>query len=161
MAPRGKHRKELDEKDRRILEILMERGRATFRELARELGMSDVAIRKRVLRLERSGIISGYTALVDPKALGYSVISLTGVDVEPGELLSVARELASRDYVRSAWLTTGDHELMLEIWARDEEEMEAIIREIKDMPGVVRVCPAVVIERLKTVGRAGRPTQGA
>ncbi|HDI01631.1 MAG TPA: Lrp/AsnC family transcriptional regulator [Candidatus Bathyarchaeota archaeon] len=152
MAPRGKHRKELDEKDRRILEILMERGRATFRELARELGMSDVAIRKRVLRLERSGIISGYTALVDPRALGFSVISLTGVDVEPGELLRVARELVAKDYVRSAWLTTGDHEIMLEVWARDEAEMDAIIEEIKAMDGVVRVCPAVVIEKLKPRG---------
>ena len=142
-------RAKVDEKDKRILEMLLEDGRRSFREMAKVLGMSDVAVRKRVLKLERMGIISGYTALVDPKALGYSVISLTGVDVEPGELLSVARELASKPYVRSAWLTTGDHELMLEVWARDEAEMETIIREIKALPGVLRVCPAVVIERLK------------
>ena len=159
--PRRARKAELDEKDRLILKLLMEDGRRSFKDMARALGMSDVAVRKRVLKLEKMGVILGYTALVDPKALGYSVVSLTGVDVEPGELLSIARKLASRDYVRSAWLTTGDHELMLEIWAHDEEEMEAIIKEIKDMPGVVKVCPAVVIERLKTVGRAGRPTQGA
>jgi len=159
--PRRVRKAELDEKDRLILEFLMEDGRRSFRDMARALGMSDVAVRKRVLKLEKMGVILGYTALVDPKALGYSVVSLTGVDIEPGELLSVARELASRDYVRSAWLTTGDHELMLEIWARDEEEMEAIIREIKEMPGVVRVCPAVVIERLKTVRRESKPATRA
>ena len=149
----GRRRPTLDEKDLRILEILLEDGRASFRDMARALGMSDVAVRKRVLKLERLGAILGYTAIVDPRALGYSVVSLTGVDVEPGELLSVARALVAKPCVRSAWLTTGDHEIMLEIWAKDEEEMDAILREIKEMPGVLRVCPAVVIERLKPKGR--------
>ena len=158
----GKARKKaLDDKDRRILEFLMENGRASFREMARALGISDVAVRKRVLRLEREGIIKGYTVLVDPRVLGYDVVSLTGVDVEPGELISTARRLASRPYVRSAWLTTGDHEIMLEIWARDEAEMEDIIREIKGMPGVLRVCPAVIIEKLKDHGREAPAGSGA
>ncbi len=129
--------------------MLMDNGRATFREMARALGMSDVAVRKRVLKLEREGIILGYTALVDPRALGYAIVSLTGVDVEPGELLRVAWELASRNWVKAAWITAGDYAIMLEIWARDEEEMDRIIREIREMPGVKRVCPAVVTETLK------------
>jgi len=140
----------LDEKDERILRLLMENGRMTFRELSSKLGISDVAVRKRVIRLERSGVILGYTVVLNPKALGYSVVALTGVDVEPGALMRVARELASREYVRSAWITAGDHEIMLEIWARDEGEMEEILREIEEMRGVKRVCPAVVTERLKS-----------
>jgi len=152
----AKRPRPLDEKDIRILEILLEDGRATFKRIAEALGMSDVAVRKRVVKLEREGAILGYTAVVDPEALGYAAVSLTGVDVEPGELLRVARELASKDYVRSAWLTTGDHALMLEIWARDEAELDAILREIKSMPGVVRVCPAVVTERLKPARRSGQ-----
>ena len=84
--PRRARKAELDEKDRLILEFLMEDGRRSFRDMARALGMSDVAVRKRVLKLEKMGVILGYTALVDPRALGYSVVSLTGVDVEPGEL---------------------------------------------------------------------------
>jgi len=149
VARRKKRRTLLDEKDKLILKLLTQNARISYKQMARSLGMSDVAVRKRVLRLEEAGIISGYTAIVDPRALGYSVISLTGVDVEPGDLMTVGRELASRPYVRAAWLTTGDHELMLEIWARDEAEMEAIVREIKALPGVLRVCPAVLIEKLK------------
>ena len=145
---RRRGRTVLDEKDLAIVEMLMRDARSSYRQMARALGMSDVAVRKRVLKLEQEGVILGYTALVDPRALGY-VVSLTGVDVEPGALLSVARELAKRDHVRAAWITAGDHEIMLEIWARDEAEMEAIIREIGQMPGVLRVCPAVITERLK------------
>ena len=140
----------LDEKDTAIVRMLMENGRTTYREMAETLGISDVAVRKRVIRLERSGVILGYTVVLNPKALGYSVVALTGVDVEPGALMRVARELASREYVRSAWITAGDHEIMLEIWARDEGEMEEILREIEEMRGVKRVCPAVVTERLKS-----------
>jgi len=140
----------LDEKDRTIVNILMTNGRASFKEMAKVLGMSDVAVRKRVLKLESLGVIMGYTAVVDPRALGFSVLALTGVDVEPGALLRVARELAAKDYVKSAWITAGDHEIMLEIWAKDEEEMDAIIREISEMPGVLRVCPAVITDRLKS-----------
>ena len=149
MRRRGRGRA-LDEKDKTIVNILMANGRASFKEMAKTLGMSDVAVRKRVLKLESKGIILGYTAVVDPRALGFSVLALTGVDVEPGALLRVARELATKDYVKSAWITAGDHEIMLEIWAKDEEEMETIIREISEMPGVVRVCPAVITDRLKS-----------
>ena len=140
----------LDERDMTIVSILMRNARATLREIAGALGMTDVAVRKRLQRLERDKIILGYTAVVDPRALGYSVISLTGVDTEPGDLLRVARELATREYVKSAWITAGDHEIMLEIWAKDEAEMDEIIREISEMEGVKRVCPAVVTERLKS-----------
>ncbi len=140
----------LDEKDKAIVNMLMANGRASFKEMARALGMSDVAVRKRVLKLESRGVILGYTAVVDPRALGFSVLALTGVDVEPGALIRIARELASKDYVKSAWITAGDHEIMLEIWAKDEEEMESIIREISEMPGVLRVCPAVITDRLKS-----------
>ncbi len=139
----------LDDKDLAIVSMLMKNGRVTYRELADALGISDVAVRKRLNRLEKSGVILGYTAVVDPKALGYRVTSLTGVDVEPGDLIRLARELASREYVKGAWITAGDHAIMLEIWARDEEEMERILREIGQMRGVTRVCPAVVTETLK------------
>ncbi len=139
----------LDDKDLTIVSILMKNGRVTYRELADALGISDVAVRKRLNRLEKSGVILGYTAVVDPKALGYRVTSLTGVDVEPGDLIRLARELASKKYVKGAWITAGDHAIMLEIWARDEEEMDRILREISQMQGVTRVCPAVVTETLK------------
>ncbi len=142
-------REVLDEKDVRILEILVRDGRASLREIAKRLGISDVAVRKRIRKLESAGVIMGYTAVVDPSHLGYPVVSLTGVDAEPGDLLRLAMELSHRDYVRAAWITAGDHALMLEIWARDEAEMERIVAEISAMRGVSRVCPAVVTKTLK------------
>ena len=145
----GGRRVSLDDKDLMIVRMLVENGRAKFREMAEQLGMSDVAVKKRVSRLERSGVIIKYTAIIDPKALGYSVVSFTGVDVEPGELMTVARELASKEWAKGVWITAGDHAVMVEVWARDNAEMEGIIKEISSIPGVKRVCPAVVTETVK------------
>jgi len=140
----------IDERDRQILSLLLENGRIPLKEIGKKLGISDVAVKKRIDKLEKAGIIKGYTANIDPKALGFSIISLTGVDVEPSDLIRLARILSSKEYVKSAWITAGDHSIMLEIWARDSEEMERIIKEIEGMQGVNRVCPAVVTQKLKT-----------
>ncbi len=139
----------IDSKDRQILEYLLANGRMSLKEIGKKLGISDVAVRKRIKKLEKAGIIRGYTVKVSPSALGYTVVSLTGVDVEPGDLIRVARELTSREYVKSAWITAGDHSIMLEIWARDSKEMDEILAEISEMKGVTRVCPAVITQRLK------------
>ncbi|MCD6348280.1 MAG: Lrp/AsnC family transcriptional regulator [Candidatus Korarchaeota archaeon] len=139
----------IDEKDRRILNYLLENGRMSLKEIGEKLGISDVAVRKRIKKMEENGVIKGYTVRVDPRALGYSVVSLTGVDVEPGDLIRVARELTGREYVKSAWITAGDHSIMLEIWAKDEAEMDSIIEEISKMKGVTKICPAVVTQMLK------------
>jgi Lrp/AsnC family transcriptional regulator for asnA, asnC and gidA len=142
-------RAKLDEKDEIIVKMLMENARTPLSDIAKELEISDVAVRKRVTKLEKMGVLLGYTAKVDPKALGYEVISLTGIDVESENLLAVAQEVANRPYARSVSVTTGDHAIMVEIWARDGDEMSKIIKEISDLPGVKRICPAIVMDFLK------------
>ncbi len=87
----------IDERDRQILSLLLENGRIPLKEIGKRLGISDVAVKKRIDKLEKAGIIRGYTANIDPKALGFSIISLTGVDVEPGDLIRLARILSSKE----------------------------------------------------------------
>ncbi|MCS7102530.1 MAG: Lrp/AsnC family transcriptional regulator, partial [Candidatus Korarchaeum sp.] len=124
-------------------------GRVSFKRIAERLGISDVAVRKRVRRLERLGVIEGFTVKLNPALLGYSIVSLTGVDVEPGEIVKVAREIANKDYAKSVAITAGDHSIMVELWARDESEMDRILKEIKEIRGVTRVCPAMITQRVK------------
>ncbi|MEM0027168.1 MAG: Lrp/AsnC family transcriptional regulator [Ignisphaera sp.] len=141
---------ELDEKDKKIIERLSENARITYTELAKEIGLSDVAVIKRVKKLENR-VIKRYTIVVDPRSLGFRVISLTGIDVDPDKLFSVIENIKSRYYVKGLWLTTGDHPLMTIIWARDEEEMAKIHKEIGELDGVKRVCPAIVLKTIKDI----------
>jgi Lrp/AsnC family transcriptional regulator for asnA, asnC and gidA len=140
----------LDERDLKILRRMSENARITFTELAKEVNLSDVAVIKRVKRLEGS-IVKRYTISVDPRKLGYRIVSFTGIDVEPERLFEVIEKVRNRGYVMGLWLTTGDHQLMTMVWARNEEDMAKIHKELSEINGVKRVCPAIVLKTLKDI----------
>ena len=139
----------VDEKDLKIIEKLQKNARASFSEIAKELGISDVAVMKRIRKLEHDGVIRKYTIRVNHKKLGYNMVSLTGLDVEPEHLFSVLKKIAEMDSVKFLALTSGDHGVMAEIWARDQEELAKIHEEIASLPGVHKVRPAIILDVIK------------
>jgi len=140
---------ELDEKDLKIIKLLAENARITYTELSKALGISDVAVIKRVKKLETHGIIKRYTIDLNLQSLGYRILSFTGIDVDPSNLLSVAEELKKREQIIGLMLTTGDHQLMAVVIARDHDDLKKVHDEIMAIPGVKRVCPAIVLDILK------------
>ncbi|MCD6488065.1 MAG: Lrp/AsnC family transcriptional regulator [Desulfurococcales archaeon] len=139
----------LDQKDLKILEILCRNARTTYSEIAKAIGVSDVAVIKRIKKLEQAGVIKKYTVILDPRKLGYKSVSITGINTEPEYLFSVLSYLKEKDYVKYIALTSGDHSIMTIIWARDGDEMARIHEEISKLPGVTKVCPSMVLEVLK------------
>ncbi|ASJ15051.1 HTH-type transcriptional regulator LrpA [Thermococcus radiotolerans] len=140
----------LDERDRIIIEMLTKDARTPFTEIAKVLGISETAVRKRVKALEEAGVIRQYTVVVDPSKLGYNLVSLTGVDTLPERIFDVASKLKEFEFVRSVYLTSGDHMIMTEVWAKDGEDLSDIIsNKIGKIDGVTKVCPAIILEKLK------------
>ncbi|MBC7128586.1 MAG: Lrp/AsnC family transcriptional regulator [Thermoplasmatales archaeon] len=141
----------LDEKDKKIIEILEKNARTPYTKIAKELGLSEGAIRKRVDNLEKNGIIKKYVAVVDPKKIGYNSIALLGVDVEPTKLLEVANEISKIDEAKNVSISTGDHMIMAEIWARDGRRLSELLTRIGKIDGIKRLCPAIILEKVKEV----------
>ena len=139
----------ISEKDMIILEILMRNARTPFAEIARRIGVTEAAVRKRVRKLEELGIIKGYRAVVDPKKIGYSVVALVGFDIEPEHYVDVLEKVRSMNEVRRMLSTAGDHMVIVECWFRDASEMAGFVRQLESMEGVTRVCPAILVEELK------------
>lgn len=139
----------MDEKDIKILEILAKNARSPYGAIAKAIGISDVAVIRRVKRLEREGVIKGYAVQIDPKRLGYKSISITGIDVEPEHLFRIMEILKNKSYVRQLSITSGDHNLIVVIWGRNDGELAQIHEEISKMEGVKRVCPAIVLDTIK------------
>jgi len=140
----------IDEKDRQILEILELDARTPYTEIAKELGVSESTVRKRVDRMEKNGVIKQYTIITEPAKRGYGTVTILGLDVEPARFLDAARELSKLPQVRTVSTSTGDHMIMAEIWTKDGIELsELISRRIGSIRGVKNICPAILLERMK------------
>jgi len=138
-------KRNVDRKSLRIIEILRKDARTPKAKIAKELGITEAAVRKRIRGLEEKGIIIGYRALIDYRKAGI-VFSFTGIDVEPEALLNIVKRLREIEQIEVLYLTTGDHNLMAEILCSDMNELEKVHEEIASMNGVRRICPAIVTE---------------
>src|SRR2546422_11386349 len=76
----------LDRTDRKITGELTSDGRVSLAELGRRVNLSSPAVAERVQRLERAGVITGYRAEIDPRALGYQLTAIVRIKPAPGQL---------------------------------------------------------------------------
>ncbi|MEM0378023.1 MAG: Lrp/AsnC family transcriptional regulator [Thermosphaera sp.] len=140
---------DIDEIDMLIIKELSENARKTYSEIADKLNLSDVAIIKRVRKLETEGVIRKYALVVDAGKIGFKKISFTGINVKPERLFEVVRILKEKDYIKYLAITSGDHELLAVIWARDSEELQRIHMEISSIEGVINIYPAILTDIVK------------
>ncbi len=128
---------------------LRENSRVTFTELARQFGVTETAVRKRVRKLEESGVIRKYTIEVDMRKLGFQVRATIGIDTKPENYLRTIDALKRMRTVSCLCSSSGDHMMMVDSWFRDTEELSKFVKSLEDMEGVTRVCPAVITDKIK------------
>jgi Lrp/AsnC family leucine-responsive transcriptional regulator len=118
---------ELDEINRRLLDELQRDGRAAFAELGRRVGLSAPAVAERVGRLERDGVITGYRAEVDPRAIGFPLAAV--VRVRPfAQQIHKIPELAERTpEVIECERVTGEDCFLLRLHVRAIDDLEAVL----------------------------------
>ncbi len=129
----------IDELDKKISDLLIEDGRMSCVEIARRIGgITERAVRYRIDRLIRKGIID-IRANVDAKHLGFAVIADVFIEVEPGQVLEVARKIAEHETVSYVACATGERDISVQIFARDNEELYTFVTDIiSRIPGVRR-----------------------
>jgi Lrp/AsnC family transcriptional regulator, leucine-responsive regulatory protein len=120
-------RRNNDGTDRRILDELQSDGRLSLAELGRRVGLSPPAVADRVSRLERDGVIRGYHARVDPRALGYSLAVIIRVRPAPRELRKVADLARDTPEVVECHRITGEDCFFMMAHVRDVEHLEEVI----------------------------------
>ena len=141
---------EIDEIDQKILKLLEEDARLPFLEIAKKLKLSESTVRKRVQALKEKGVIKRFTVEIDPAKVGLNTVAIVGIDVDPPKLLEVAQKLCEFKEIRCVATSTGDHMIMTEIWTKDGRELTRLISEkIGPIEGVKKICPAIILERLK------------
>ena len=139
----------MDKLDLNILEMLSKNSRTPFMQIARKLKVSESTIRKRVSKLEENGIIKKFSLVVDTNKIGFSNMALIGVDVLPEKYLDVGKKLTEFDEVKYVASSTGDHMFMLEVLAKNDDELRNLSNKLKEIDGVTRICPAIIKDTLK------------
>lgn len=140
-----------DSIDREVIRILSERGRATWAELAEHLKLSPPAAADRVRKLEERGVIKGYTALLDPEAIGKALtafIAVTLVDhAKRRRFLDVVGELNS---IEECHHVAGEHDFLLKVRCASTRELDRLLTEdLKGRAGAGRTQTTIVLTTQK------------
>jgi Lrp/AsnC family leucine-responsive transcriptional regulator len=121
------NRPNLDQTDRRIIGELSANGRLPLAELGRRISLSSPAVAERVQRLERDGVITGYRAVIDPRALGYQLTAIVRIKPAPG-LLPKIPELADEiPEVGECHRITGEDCFYLTLYLRSIDELSSVL----------------------------------
>ncbi|MEU4341056.1 Lrp/AsnC family transcriptional regulator [Nocardia sp. NPDC023852] len=139
----------MDNLDRRILEHLLGHARASFQEIGSAVGLSAPAVKRRVDRLVSSKQITGFTALVNPAALGWKTEAYVEVyyrdNISPGEL---KRSLEPIPQVVGVWTIAGEADALVHVMATDMAEIEVTVERIRENARVGRTRSSIVMSRI-------------
>jgi len=139
----------LDDIDARIVTALIRDARASYSDIGCEVGLSAPAVKRRVDRLRGSGAITGFSARVDPAALGWTteayVELFCGGRTSPAEIAEAVRKYPE---VADACTVTGEADALVHIRAADVKHFEQVMERIGAEPFVVRTRSVIVLSRL-------------
>jgi DNA-binding Lrp family transcriptional regulator len=139
----------LDELDRRIVAALVEDARATYAEVGAQVGLSAPAVKRRVDRLRSSGAITGFSARVDPTALGWTTEAYVELycrgRTSPAD---IAAAVSKHPEITDACTVTGEADALLHIRAADVRHFERVMERLGAEPFVVRTRSVIVLSRL-------------
>lgn len=117
----------LDVVDRQIIGELAQDGRISFAELGRRVSLSSPAVTERVRRLEQIGVITGYRAEIDPRALGYSITAIVRVKPAVRQLSKIAALAADIPQIEECLRITGEDCFYMKLHLGSIEELPSVL----------------------------------
>ncbi|MDO8647145.1 MAG: Lrp/AsnC family transcriptional regulator [Candidatus Diapherotrites archaeon] len=147
----------LDKIDYVILQKLLEDGRASFSAMARETNLTDVAIKKRVERLKRKGILQSVTANLNYKILGYENPIYVQLRTEMSKNKDIIKKMQEFDFVLELQQVLGEYNLLAKLVVPNLENAEQFINRLGTIDGVIDMKTLVVLQEVKKTNSL--PTQ--
>ncbi|GAA5078745.1 Lrp/AsnC family transcriptional regulator [Nocardia iowensis] len=139
----------MDDIDRRILEHLLRHARASFQEIGSAVGLTAPAVKRRVDKMVANKQITGFTALVNPAAMGWKTEAYVEVyyrdNISPAEL---RRSLEPIPQVVGVWTIAGEADALVHVMATDMAEIEVTVERIRENARVGRTRSSIVMSRI-------------
>ena len=138
-----------DETDERILFELRRDSRKSLRNLASSVGISPSAISERIKRMEKSGIIKGYTVNTDFYKLGYEFVAIVQISISGGNLLEVQKKISSLPGVMAVYDVTGQYDSVAILMRKSRAELSSLIKKILAIQRVEKTNTNMVLNVMK------------
>lgn len=139
----------LDKIDHKIIQNLLEDGRASFSKMAKDVNLTDVAIKKRVESLKRKGVINSINASINLKVLGYENPIFVQIRTELSKNKDLIKKLNSLDYISELYQVLGEYNLIGKLTVPSLESAEKFINDLGMIDGIVDIKTMVVLSELK------------
>lgn len=140
----------MDHIDVKILRCLTKDARMNASQISQRVNLSISAVIERMKKLESSGLIKGYTAVLDEKQAGFNVQAMISIRLEhPKYNQEFNRQMCNHECVMECFYITGDFDYIARIGVSSTEELTKVLHDIKQIPGVSLTRTYVVLDNIK------------
>jgi len=147
----------LDDIDKQILKLLQEDSRLSYNKISSILNISVGTAYNRIKKLEETGVIRGYTAIIDSSKAGYDLTAIVLIQAEGKYLMEVEEKISKMDNVICVYDITGDFDIAVIAKFRDRAELDRFIKGALSIPYVKRTVTNVVLNVVKEDFRVKLP----
>jgi len=139
----------IDEIDRKILSEYLNNARLSFREVASKIGVAVGTVLSRTRKMEKEGLIKGFSAILDHEKLGYELTVVTEITVSKGKLIDMEKEVAKLPNICAVYDVTGMTDAIVIAKFRNREELSKFTKAILAMPFIERTNTHIVLTTVK------------
>lgn len=140
----------MDNTDYKILQCLTKNARANSSEIAEKVKLSTSAVIERIKKLEASGTIKGYTAIIDPQKLNKDVTAMMSVAIDhPKYNDSFVAATVGNPHITECLYIAGDFDYLLKVITDNTKMLESVLNDIKSIPGVSKTKTNIVLSSPK------------
>lgn len=136
----------MDEKDEKIISLLKKNSRSGYSTLSKELGITDVAVKKRIKRLQEKGVIKKFTIEVDDKEMGKKIQAILLIRAEAGRIKDLISKLSRVSGIMEANPSIGEHDLIARVSCNTIDELKNIVEnKVNLLDGVIDVKTNILV----------------
>jgi len=139
----------IDELDKKIIRVLNQNARKSFREVAKQVGTSVTAVINKVKKLENSGVIKGYIPVIDAEYFGFNLTAIIAIRISQGKLLETQEKISKDPQVMAVYDITGEWDSLIIGYFKGRDDLNRFIKNLLSIRNVDRTVTHIVLNVVK------------
>ena len=139
----------LDDIDRKIITVLGKDARTSLRKISELVDVSLGTVSNRVKKMEKKGIIEGYSVILNPEHIGWELNVVIGLRIQKGRLIEIQEKIATDSRVYGVYDVTGDFDSMILARAKNRKDLDDLSKNVLSIDGVERSITHLVLNTVK------------